>query len=164
MTKTTDPTAQLAELIRDVRIAMLTTTDKGGALRSRPMATQKHDFDGELWFFTRAPSPKTAEVAQDQQVGLSYANPEKQRYVSVTGRAAVVRDPGKMQELWNPIYRAWFPDGLDDPELALLRVSVEKAEYWDSPSGMALQIIGFAKAILTGQPIKGGRHEKLDLH
>jgi general stress protein 26 len=63
--------------------------------------------------------------------------------------------------LWNPFYKAWFPDGLDDPHLGLLRVDVEKAEYWDSPNSKVVQLAGFVKALVTGQKAKGGDNEKV---
>jgi general stress protein 26 len=120
---------KLAGLIKGVKVAMLTTRCPDGSLRSRPMLTQEADFDGTLWFFTRAQAPKVGEVERHEQVNVSYAAPEDERYVSVSGTARLVRDPRKIKELWNPAYKAWFPQGLDDPELALLRVEAERAEY-----------------------------------
>jgi general stress protein 26 len=138
--------AKLNELIKDIEIAMLTTYDQDGSLHSRPMATQKVEFDGLLWFFTRASSHKVQEIEREHHVNLAYSAPDKQRYVSVSGMARLVKDRPKMEELWNPVYKAWFPDGLDDPDLALLKVSVEHAEYWDSPSSFAAQVIKFVQA------------------
>jgi general stress protein 26 len=156
---------KLADLIKDVKIAMLTTVDQDGSLRSRPMATQATEFDGDLWFFTDARSAKIDEVQSEEQVNVSYANPDDSRYVSVSGTARLVRDPEKVRELWNPILKAWFPDGLEDPNLALLKVSVAKAEYWDSPSGKMVQAIGYVKAVATGQRYQPdpGEHSKVEL-
>ncbi len=154
---------KLGELIRDVRICMLTTVDEGGYLHSRPMATQQVEFDGDLWFFTKASAAKSTELAQHAQVNVSYSEPDDHRYVSLSGRAELVRDREKAKALWNPVYRAWFPDGLDDPELALIRVDVDGAEYWDPPSGAMVQLFGYVKAAITGQPPKPGGHEKIRL-
>lgn len=153
---------KLREMIKDIEIAMLTTAEPDGSLRSRPMATQKFEFDGDLWFFTRASSPKVDEIEQEHHVNVSYAAPDKQRYVSVSGRARLVRDKNKIEELWSPILKAWFPKGLDDPDLALLKVAVEQAEYWDSPSSTVAQLVGFVKAVATGTSYKGGENEKID--
>jgi len=144
---------------------MLTTAEPDGKLRSRPMATQKGEFDGTLWFFTRASSPKVDEVEQWHNVNLSYASPDSNTYVSVTGTASLVRDAAKVKELWNPILKAWFPNGLEDPDLALLHVTVQKAEFWDSPSSTMVHIAGFVKAIATGQAYtpSAGEHEKISL-
>jgi general stress protein 26 len=155
--------AKLNELIKDIEVAMMTTIDTDGTLRSRPMATQKAEFDGDLWFFTAGSSPKVNEIQREQQVNVSYSQPSRQRYVSVSGRAQLVFDRKKAEELWTPLMKAWFPQGLDDPDLALLRVSVEKAEYWDSPSGKLVAIAGFVKALATGQRIKPGDHDRVEM-
>jgi general stress protein 26 len=154
--------AKLSELIKDIRIAMLTTQAPDGSLRGRPMATQDAPFDGELWFFTGAGSPKVDEIEEEHHVHLSYASPEDNRYVSVSGRASVVRDRNKAEELWSPAMKAWFPAGLDDPDIALLRVQVEDAEYWDTPSSKMVHVIGFVKAVATGQRYQPGENEKLE--
>jgi general stress protein 26 len=150
---------KLRELIKDVRVAMMTTAEPDGTLHSRPMATQETEFEGELWFFTSIQSAKVNEVRQNRHVNLSYADPDGNRYVSISGMAEIVRDRNKAQELWNPLHKAWFPKGLDDPELALMKVRVEKAEYWDSPSSSMVQLIGFARAIATGNRYEADRGE-----
>ena len=115
---------KLRELLKGIRVAMMTTIDQDGSLRSRPMATQETEDPGELWFFTGADSAKAGEIGRDQRVNLSYAKPDDESYVSLSGTAQVVRDKAKAKELWNPFVKAWFPKGLDDPNLALLRVQV----------------------------------------
>lgn len=154
---------KLAELIKDIRVAMLTTEEDDGTLRSRPMATQFSEFDGALWFFTDSESPKVAEISHHQRVNVSYAEPKHERYVSVSGLAELVRDRDKIRELWNPAYKAWFPQGADDPRIALLKVTVEKAEYWDSPGSSVVHLIGFAKAVATGERYEPGENEKIDM-
>jgi general stress protein 26 len=154
---------KLADLIKDIKFAMLTTVDTEGVLRSRPMATQRTKFDGHLWFFTAERSPKVDQVKRDEHVNLAYADPDNNRYVSVSGTAMVVRDRAKAEELWNPAYKAWFPDGLEDPDLALLRVDVHSAEYWDSPSSPVVHAIGFVKALATGERYEGGENKKVQL-
>lgn len=155
---------KLRQLITDIDFAMLTTVAEDGQLRSRPMSTQQFDTQsGELWFFTADDSAKTGEIAHDQKVGLSYAAPNKQDYVSISGRARIVRDKAKMAELWSAAVKIWFPKGLEDPHLALLCVEIEAAEYWDSPSGMMVQLYGLAKLALTGKPPEhAGDHAKID--
>jgi general stress protein 26 len=154
---------KLNELIKDVDFAMLTTVEDDGTLRSRPMVTQEAEFDGDLWFFTGASSPKVGEVQHDQHVNVSYADPKNQNYVSISGTAQVVRDRKKIEELWNPAYKAWFPQGLDDPDLALLKVTAQHAEYWDSPSSAVVHAFGFVKAVVTGERAEGGDNQKIDL-
>jgi general stress protein 26 len=154
---------KLAEMIHDIDFAMLTTVAEDGSLHSRPMSTQRTEFDGNLWFFTRASAPKVGEVEREHQVNVAYAKPESQRYVSVSGRAAVVRDRAKIEELWSPELKAWFPGGLEDPDIALLRVEAERAEYWDSPSSAVAHAFSFVKALVTGQEANPGENEKIEL-
>lgn len=152
------------ELIGDIKFAMLTTIAPDGSLRSRPMSTLKTDFDGDLWFFTEDDSPKVDEIIEEHHVALAYSAPEKQKYVSVSGLGSIVRDKQRIQELWTPAAKAWFPRGVDDPHIALLRVRVQSVEYWDSPSSKMVQLYGFAKAIVTGKrPDNLGEHHKAQL-
>lgn len=159
----TEEIAKLAELIKDVDIAMFTTVDESGELRSRPMGIQEVEFDGDLWFFTREHSPKMEEVQKVREVNVSWEDKGKQRYVSVSGQAQIVDDRAKMEELWSPVLKVWFPDGLKDPEISLLKVKVSKAEYWDGPGSKVVQFYGFAKALLTGKEFEGGEHGKIEL-
>ena len=154
---------KLRELIQDFKITMFTTVDVDGSLYSRPMACQQVEFDGDLWFFSSRSSGKIRSIENDQHVNVCYASPHDERYVSVSGRAQIVVDQHKFEELWSPWYKAWFPLGLEDPDLTLIKVHVESAEYWDSPSNMIVKLAGFAKAILTGQPSKIGEHRKVNL-
>jgi general stress protein 26 len=132
---------KLAMMIRGIKVAMLTTVSADGTLRSRPMATQDVEFEGTLWFFTAAGSEKMSEIRQYPQVSVSYASADDHRYVSLSGRASLIHDAGKMKELWSPVYRAWFPQGTGDPDLALLRVDIDKAEYWDTLSRSMVELL-----------------------
>ncbi|MDQ4123407.1 MAG: pyridoxamine 5'-phosphate oxidase family protein [Acidobacteriota bacterium] len=154
---------KLAELVADIEFAMLTTVDEDGSLRARPMAVPKNQFDGELWFFTKKDSPKVDEIEHEHQVNVSFARPDKQHYISMSGVATVSRDRKKMEELWNPAYMAWFPEGLDDPQICLLHVKVSQAEYWDTPNSVVVHLIGLAKAAVTGESYKPGENEKVTL-
>ena len=159
----TEQIKKLAELIKEIDFAMLTTVEPDGSLRSRPMSTQQREFDGDLWFFTRADTPKVDEVEREQNVCVAYARPDRQHYVSVSGKARLVRDRAKIEELWNPAYKAWFPEGLDDPHLTLLRFEADGGQYWSSPGGM-LEVLGaFVKAVATGKPGQGGEVGRLDM-
>jgi general stress protein 26 len=142
---------KLRKLIKDIRVAMLTTVAQDGALRSRPMATADIEFDGDLWFFTRASSPKTEELMEDQRVNVSFSDPDDNRYVSVSGRATLVRDREKVRDLWSPFHRAWFPEGKKDPDLALIKIIVDRAEYWDAPASKMVHLAWLTRAALTGE-------------
>lgn len=155
MEKNTSEIEKLKSMIRDIEFAMLTTVSPDGTLHSRPMGNlDLSNFNGTLWFFSRSDSFKNHDIETDQHVNLAYANPKKQQYVSISGRAFVSFDKEKMKELWNPILKAWFPEGLDDPTISLIGVDVESAELWDSPPGAFVQIAGFVKSQLTGTPME----------
>jgi len=138
------------ELIKDIGTALMVTSSEGG-LRGRPMAAMNKDFDGELWFASRESTPKLDEIAGESHVLLAYSEPKSQNYVSVAGTARVVHDPAKAKALWSEAMRVWFPQGPDDPNLALICVTVSSAEYWDSPSSGWVYAYGYAKARLTGE-------------
>lgn len=155
---------KLGELIKDIKFAMFTTVDLDGCLYSRPMAVQQMEFDGDLWFFSGRSSGKIRSIEKDQHVNVSFSSPEGNRYVSVSGRAEVISDRAKMAELWNPMYKMWFQEGLEDPDLILIKVRVESAEYWDSPAKMIVRLVGFAKAMVGGsERYPTGDHQKMHL-
>ncbi|PZM80832.1 MAG: general stress protein [Candidatus Melainabacteria bacterium] len=160
-----DSKKKLQELIKDIKVAMLTTISADGQLRSRPMATHEVNVDDALWFLTYTNTAKVAEVSQEEQVNLAYMDVGSQRYVSISGIAQTYRDTKKVHELWNPLMKAWFPKGPDDPMIAVMRVTPEYAEYWDAPSYSIVQLFGFLKAAVTGEEYKeeGTEHEKIDL-
>lgn len=154
---------KLSELIKDLRFAMMTTIELDGSLRSRPMATQQTEFDGDAWFFTTETAPKVDEVEHDRRVNLSYAAKDDNVWVSMSGTAEVVRDRAKMEELWKPALKAWFPGGLDQPDLALIKVHVDQAEYWDATANKIAFVGGMLKSIAKGESYQPGENEKIDL-
>lgn len=127
------------------------------------MSTQQTDFDGDLWFFTSEDTHKIEEIEKDNRVAAAYSDPGKNTFVSISGRAAISKDRAKMEELWSPVLKAWFPDGLDDPKLCLLKVVAEQAEYWEGSSSTLVQLFGMVKAIATGQEADYGENKKLKL-
>ena len=124
------------------------------------MRASQKEFDGALWFFTEASTPKTGEVAQDERVLLAYSDPSKQNYVSIYGQVELVRDAEMQKRLWAEPLRTWFPGGAEAPEVALLKVTCEGAEYWDSPSSTLVHAYGYLKAITTGEPPHPGANER----
>jgi general stress protein 26 len=158
-----DHIRKLAELIRDVDIAMLATTTPEGRLVSRPMGTQEVEFDGDLWFATGADSGNVAEISANPRVNVAYASPHKNIYVSVAGRASIVDDRAKIEELWSPAMKLFFPAGKDDPNLRLLRVEAETAEYWEGPGTAFGKALYFITASVTGDVGAMTDNERLDL-
>lgn len=155
---------KLRELVKDIDFCMLTTVDESGDLHSRPMSSNGDiDDDGDIWFFTNATSHKVSEITKLPKVNVSFADTDNQRYISVSGTAQIVRDREKIDELWRPEFKIWFPEGKDDPEIALLRVDLEKAEYWDSPSSTIGYALSFVSSLVTGKEPDMGENKKVNL-
>lgn len=155
---------KLKEMIKDIDFCMLSTIDENGHLHSRPMSLNSEvDEDANLWFFTSSNSLKAHEIERSPQVNASFSNPEDSQYVSLSGTAELVTDRAKIKELWKPILKAWFPDGPEQADLALLKVRVERAEYWDSPSSTVAQVFSFVSAIVTGKQVEIGENKKIDV-
>jgi general stress protein 26 len=155
---------KLRRLVKGIRVAMMTTTTEDGSLHSRPMATSEAlDEGGSLWFFTSCETEKVREINADHRVNVTYSDPDDDRYVAITGKAELIRDREKMKELWSPLLRAWFPRGLDEPDIALLRVDVERAEYWDPTAGVLSAIVSRVRRAVTGSPGWPAKHGRIDL-
>jgi general stress protein 26 len=154
---------KLKEMLKDIDFCMLTTLDDQGDLHSRPMSLNSDiDDTGTLWFFTSANSLKAHEISTTPKVNASFANTDSHQYVSVSGIAELVNDRNKIKELWKPILKAWFPDGPDQSDLALLKITIEKAEFWDGDSSTVAQVFNFVSAIVTGKQVELGENKKLN--
>ena len=154
---------KLGELIKDIRIAMMTTAAADGSFDSRPMATQKTEFDGSVLFLTRQESGKVQELADDSHVSLLYADAANGKYVSVKGKAKVYRDQAKIEALWNPMYKAWFPEGETDPAIAILEVMVHEAQYWEASSSKLIRGLKYVAAAATGGKVDIGTQGTVSL-
>ena len=155
---------KLRELIEDIAIAIL-STHNGTEIRSRPMATTEIDKDGNIWFFTDEFSEKVSEVESAHKVCLSYSHPGRNTYVVINGMASLVKDKAKMEHLFNSTVKSFFPKGLDDPSLALLRVKPYEAEYWTNhqDEGM-LRFMGIlGSSPVADEELHHGEHGKINL-
>jgi general stress protein 26 len=151
----------LWDMIKDIRFAMFTTRSHqphhAGHLHSRPMTTQNKGLsDGSLWFFMSRKGEPVADLMAEPTVNLSYADSDKDAYVSVSGTARVVNDPDKARQLWNKANEAWFPEGPEDPDLALVVVNITHAHYWDIKENKLVQLLAMTKAVIAGSVPKLG--------
>ncbi|BAY17736.1 pyridoxamine 5'-phosphate oxidase-related FMN-binding protein [Anabaenopsis circularis NIES-21] len=136
---------ELQTLIKGIDYGMLTTVNDDGSLHSCPMhSIDELDTDGTLWFFTSANSHRVSEIEHNQQVNVSFTSSQNQRYISISGTAQLLQDREKMAELWKPELQTWFSQGLNEPDLALLKVSIKQADYWDSRSSYHPQHINLS--------------------
>ncbi|QNE45557.1 pyridoxamine 5'-phosphate oxidase family protein [Glaciihabitans sp. INWT7] len=161
MTANQEEIATVAELIKASRIALLTTINNHGQLTSRPLAVQEVEFDGDLWFFSQDPSDKTTEIAANAQVNVSLESGKG--YVSIAGTAEIVHDAAKVDELWSKRVEAWFPEGKEDPSIALIKVHADSAEYWSTDDPKPVIFFKVAKAAVTGGQPDIGENKTVDL-
>ena len=162
MTSDEEARRTVAALVEAAKIAYVTTVTPEGQLVSRPLAVQQRgDFDGDLWFFTADPSNKTAQVQVNDQVNVAFQ--ADNGYVSISGTGTVSHDRTVIDELWNRGAEAWFEGGKADPHVALLQVRAESAEYWTLDQPMAVTMLKYAKAKITGERPDVGTNEAVDL-
>lgn len=152
----------LKEKIKDVRMAMLTTMDENGNHNARPMSTQELGEQGTIWFLTSADSDKVKEITKNPNVGLSYADPGSELYVSVSGKAKITNDRALIKKFWNPFYKAWF-ESEEDPNIRVIEIEPSAAEYWDTKGGKMMSLISMAMSAVTGKDLETGENEKINL-
>lgn len=142
---------KIRELVSDVGIAMLTTMRNDGQHVSRPMSVQQTDENADLWFFTYEDSDKVRDARSDTSANAALSKGNGGPWVSISGTLEVVHDQAKVDELWNPILKAWFPDGKETAGLVLLRMHAQSAEYWEAPGSRIATVVSLAKAMVTGK-------------
>ncbi|GGH05136.1 MULTISPECIES: pyridoxamine 5'-phosphate oxidase family protein [Pedobacter] len=153
--------AILKEMAESVRTCMFTTFSSKDEFGSRPMGTAKIEDDGSLWFYTNAYSPKTKEISKENNVLLAYSDPSKNTYLTVKGKAEFVEDKVRKEAYFSPFIKAWFPDGIEDPRLTLIKVTPEEAEYWDASASKIVVLFSLLKAAVTGTTPDLGQHETM---
>ncbi|MDG4782852.1 pyridoxamine 5'-phosphate oxidase family protein [Micromonospora sp. WMMD961] len=160
-TSAAESRARITELARAARICMLTTIALDGRQVSRPMGLQEIEFDGDLWFFAYTDSAKVRQLRVNPEVNVAFSDQKHHAWVSISGTATEGFDRARAEQLWSPLLKAWFPDGLDTPGLTLIKVHATSAEYWDSPSSTVVNLLGYAKAAVTGRPPKAGENHEV---
>jgi general stress protein 26 len=150
------------KLVSDINVCMFITNTTENE-HTRPMATIETEDNGTLWFFTDIRSIKVEEVAEKNTVHLVYAHPGKESYLDFWGNASVVKDKDLIKDKWSPIIKAWFPKGLDDPNIALLRVTPRDVYYWDAETGRMVTFFKIATSAVTGAKMSEGAEGRLTM-
>lgn len=153
---------KIRHIIEELKVAMLVTADGELNMHARPMHTADIDSQNNIWFMTKDGSGKVAEMVNDHHVSLTYSCPKSGKYLSVTGIASFNNNSNKKKELFNIFGKAWFPDGANDPNLLLIKINPDKAEYWETSSNRLVQLFKVVKAIATNQVYDGGEHGKVN--
>ena len=146
----------LCELIENIPVAMLTNTDSEGNLTSRPMSPMEMDRNGALWFFIDL---RHAKLEHMGLANLSFVDAARATYVSMSGRGEIHMDRARIAQLWTPLVRPWFPDGVDSEHLALLKFVPDAGEFWDAPGSRMVRMFALAASVLAGKPINMGDHD-----
>ena len=159
------PQEHLWDFIKDIRFGMLTHRHPEGGLHAHPLTTVNKALDeaATLYFFVSRRTELGQRLQSDGDVNVSYADPSKDRYVSIAGQARVNEDRALRERLFSPMVKAWFPGGPDDPDLELVEVSILEAEYWDVKESKATQLLKMGKAAVTGERPHMGEHRKVAL-
>lgn len=152
---------KVTDIINDSHIGMFTTINEVGALVSRPLAVQEVKDDGDMWFFTSANTSQVAHIRANPAVNISFG--QRTEWVSVAGTAEVVTDRQLIHDMWNQVVEAWFPDGPDTPEVVLLHVDSDSAEYWTSPGGTAATVLQWIKSKVTNSRMSVGESGTVEL-
>lgn len=138
-----NPISRIWDIVEKARVGML-TTQFGGGLRARPLQARPDRGAGIIWFITDVRGAKDDEIGAAHDVGLVFIDERDRVYLSVTGRASVVRDAAKTKDVWTETDDIWLPGGPDDPNVRLLRMQPVTAELWDGPSSAAVAVFEFA--------------------
>ncbi len=148
----------LSTLIEDFSAAMLTTHDDDGALVGRPMTPLEMDAGGALWFFTNSQSEKAQHL---RVANVCFSNSDHSTYISISGHGELHHDRVRIERLWTPFAKPWFPDGPSSPHLVLLKFTPALAEYWDAPHSKMVRMFAMAASIVAAKPIGLGHHDTL---
>lgn len=152
----------IAAIIKDVKFAMLTTTNAEGHLHARPMTVREQEFDGDLWFIGNREGESADDIPARPQVNVSFSKPEKSEYLSIYGTAELVDDQAKLDELWSDVFKAYYPEGKSDPKIQLIKVTAHGAEYWQG-EGRARTIFEMIKGIVSKEQADLGKHDSVKL-
>lgn len=152
---------KLQSLINDIGTCLFFTNTKTGIHNTRPMAVIEVDMNGNLWFFTNQQSAKVKDIEKDSHVHLVFANPSKDSYLDLRGRASIEQDRKSIEDKWNPIIKAWFPEGKNDPDLCLIKVKTDEAHYWDTDNTKMVEMLKIAASVVTGKQLAEGVHGDL---
>jgi general stress protein 26 len=148
------------EIIEQVGVCML-TTQFGGGLRARPLEARPNRDAGVIFFVTDIHSAKEDEIEAAPDIGLVFIDPSDKAYLSITGRARVVRDADAIKAAWRKTDEVWWPDGPTSPDVCLLQIEPVTAELWDGPASSVVSAFEFAKAKLTGAEPNLGENRKV---
>jgi general stress protein 26 len=156
------PVAEFRRFVEGISVVMVTALATDDLFRSRPMLLERLEPDGSLTVLTHLSSQKVQDLERDPRVNVAFVGDKGNCYVSASGTGHTSRDGALIQALWNPTYRAWFPGGAEDPDIVILTVDAQRAEYWNVPSSRLVRLWGVVRALAGGQPAEAGEHGTIE--
>lgn len=149
-----DAVRKIKELVESVRTCFFCTTVAAGASSgSRPMSVQQVDDEGNLWFLSAGDSHKNYELAIDPTVTLFFQGSAHSDFLQLKGRATISRDAAKIKELWQPLAKTWFTQGVDDPRITVIKVSPLEGYYWDTVHGIVIAGVKMMIGAMIGKTL-----------
>lgn len=161
-TKDKDGLQKIRSLLANTRVFMMATNLKKIPFSVCPMTLQDMDEQGDLWFFTPRDSDHFRDIEEDNRIQLIISNENEQQYLSIYGNATHIVDDEKLNQLWNPMLKAWF-NGKEDPNLALLNINMESAYYWNNDQNKMISLYHLMHAASTGDRSVMGEKGHVDL-
>jgi general stress protein 26 len=145
-----DKREHLVELLKDFDTAMLVTHTAGEAIRARPMRLVQVQDDGSVLFVTSRHGGAATEISRSADVAVTVQG--KSKFASLSGKAKLDDDRGRIAELWREPWKVWFPKGKSDPDIVLLEFDAADGEYWDNFGVKGIEfVVRAAKAYLGGE-------------
>ena len=161
----TEGVNKLKELVSDINICLFCTnlkTDDGATCR--PMAAQLVCDQGNVWFFSEKNSDKNKEITENENVQLFFSHPAKSSYLIVNGKAEIIFDKVKVDELWSPLVKTWFPEGKDDPNISVIKVKPNSAYYWYTDGNRMINFLKMVASVATGKNLVTGNEGAIKVY
>jgi general stress protein 26 len=159
----TEAIKKIKDIANDADICLFATNLTQLPIAARPMSTQKVDDEGNLWFLSSKSSSHNDDIKADSRVQLFYSQKSSSEYLSVYGEATISFDRELIKELWTPMAKTWFTDGVDDPEISVIKVAPSDAYYWDTKSNKAVSLIKILAGAVTGKTMDDGIKGKISV-
>jgi general stress protein 26 len=155
---------KIKALVKAIDICLFCTNlrDNDG-LTTRPMSTQDVDEYGNLWFFSAKDSTKNEEITKDSKVQLFYSHPSKSSYMILNGATEISFDKDKIKQYWSPLAKTWFKEGIDDPNISLIKVNTKSAYYWDVEGNQMVNFFKMIASVATGTNLVDAKAGNLEV-
>ncbi|WP_338769808.1 pyridoxamine 5'-phosphate oxidase family protein [Bernardetia sp. ABR2-2B] len=147
---------KMKEVVKDQRICMFATQLAKAPFSVCPMTAQEVSDDGHILFLSAADSDHNEKILLDPRVQLTFSNVSNSEFLSVYGKATISKNKEKIDKIWDPLAKAWFPNGKDDVNLTIIEVFPEDAYYWDTKDGKVVSMLKIVASAMTGEQMDGG--------